>query len=103
MNELNKPGPSQSWLFTDENPDSIDDAVLYTYYGYTSGTGQFTEMPGSDHGGSVGISSADGHSEIHKWRDSKTLHKVNYGPPYTQINVVNSVDLAWLAERTPRP
>lgn len=100
--QLINPGPSDSWLFTDENPDSIDDSILYTYYGYTSGTGQFTEMPGSNHGDANGISFADGHAEIHKWQDHTTLHKVNY-TTYQKVNVFNNADLAWIARHTPRP
>ncbi len=100
--QLIHPGPSDSWLFTDENPDSIDDSILYTYYGYTSGTGQFTEIPGSNHGGANGISFTDGHAEMHKWQDSTTLHKVNYSV-YQKVSVLNNVDLAWMAQHTPRP
>ena len=29
MGDLQTPGPSDSWVFTDEHPDSIDDAILY--------------------------------------------------------------------------
>lgn len=99
--DLNFPGPSESWVFTDEHPDSIDDTVLYTDAGATNGTGQFTELPSSDHGGACGITFADGHSEIHKWKDPATVRKITYGL-VQRVAVTDNQDLAWLARRTPR-
>jgi hypothetical protein len=44
---------------------------------------------------------ADGHSEIHKWRDATTLHPVKY-TTVNQVSVTKNADLAWLAVHTPR-
>jgi prepilin-type processing-associated H-X9-DG protein len=99
--DLIAPGPSMSWVFIDEHPDSIDDAILYTNAGLTNGTGVFTELPACDHGGACGVGFADGHAEVHKWRDPTTAHIVKY-QTINQVSVVNNVDLAWLAQRTPR-
>jgi prepilin-type N-terminal cleavage/methylation domain-containing protein/prepilin-type processing-associated H-X9-DG protein len=100
--DLVNPSPADSWVFTDEHPDAIDDGILYTDAACTTGTGSFTELPSSDHGGSCGMGFADGHSEIHKWRDPNTLRPVVYNQANgQQISVVNSPDLAWLAARTP--
>jgi prepilin-type processing-associated H-X9-DG protein len=101
MSDLNAPGPSASWVFIDEHPDSIDDGVLYINPACTNGTGVFTELPGSLHGGSCGISFADGHAEIHKWVDPTTVHPVTF-TAVNQVSVNNNSDLAWLAQRTPR-
>jgi prepilin-type N-terminal cleavage/methylation domain-containing protein/prepilin-type processing-associated H-X9-DG protein len=102
MSDLNKPGPSQSWLFLDEHADSIDDGVLYTNPGEASGTGKFTELPSSDHNGACGISFADGHSEIHKWVDPQTTLPVIYNQQARQnIAVVQDKDLSYLANATP--
>jgi prepilin-type N-terminal cleavage/methylation domain-containing protein/prepilin-type processing-associated H-X9-DG protein len=63
--DFHNPGPSDVWVFSDEHPDSIDDGAMYTAnYGVT----EFTEIPGSQHGGACGMAYADGHTEIHKWR-----------------------------------
>lgn len=107
--DLNLPGPSSTWVFTDEHPDAIDDGVLYTFYGYTNGTGSFTELPGSQHGGNCGMSFADGHAVIHKWISAATKVPIIYPPQnyrsgYSQdISVISNPDLAWLAQCTPRP
>jgi prepilin-type N-terminal cleavage/methylation domain-containing protein/prepilin-type processing-associated H-X9-DG protein len=101
--QLNNPGPSQSWVYLDEHPDSLDDPILYTYSGYTNGTGQFTELPAANHSRAVGISFADGHSEIHKWAGSNIVLPVIYSTAGRQkINVTTDPDLAWLARHTPQ-
>jgi prepilin-type N-terminal cleavage/methylation domain-containing protein len=103
MSSLTAPGPSDSWVFIDENPDSIDDAILYTSVRNTNGYGSFIELPSSDHAGACGVALADGHAEIHKWKDPRTLHKVVYGS-FQRVDITGtpSVDLAWLAQHTPR-
>jgi prepilin-type N-terminal cleavage/methylation domain-containing protein/prepilin-type processing-associated H-X9-DG protein len=101
MSDLTVPGPSSSWVFIDEHPDSIDDGILYINPACTNGTGVFTELPGSLHGGACGVSFADGHAEIHKWADPTTTHGVTY-TTLNQVSVSNNRDLAWLAQRTPR-
>lgn len=102
MGDLLIPGPSDSWLFTDEHPDSIDDAILYSNPGSTNGIGEFTELPSSDHGGSCGMGFADGHAEVHRWKDSRTVRPVTY----TKVQRISigtfSIDLAWIAAHTPR-
>jgi prepilin-type N-terminal cleavage/methylation domain-containing protein/prepilin-type processing-associated H-X9-DG protein len=103
MSDLQRPGPTMTWVFIDEFPDSIDDATMYINPAATNGTGVFTELPGSDHGGACGVGFADGHAEIQKWRDPTTVRRVQYIQYVHRINVSNNRDLAWLAERTPRP
>ena len=102
MSDLTVPGPSESWLFTDEHADSIDDAILYSNPGSTNGIGEFTELPSSDHGGSCGMGFADGHAEVHKWRDGRTVRGVTYGKVQRVQMSTFSPDLAYIAARTPR-
>ncbi len=100
MGDLANPGPSKSWVFIDEHPDSIDDEILYVNPAEKNGTGVFTELPASYHNSACGVSFADGHAELHKWVDPKTIHNVTY-TTINQVNVTLSPDLAWLAQRTP--
>jgi len=100
MGDLIAPGPSMSWVITDEHPDSIDDGILYINPACINGTGVFTELPGSLHGNACGVSFADGHAEIHRWADPTTRHPVKFSS-LNQVNVSNNKDLAWLAQRTP--
>ena len=103
MSQIRVPGPADSWVFTDENPDSIDDSILYTDPYASGGTGQFTELPGSEHAGGCGVGFADGHAEVHRWSDPRTFHKVTY-VQYQRVSISGtpSPDLAWMAYHTPR-
>ena len=95
------PGPSDSWVITDEHPDSVDDALLYTA---SYAVNQFTELPGNQHGGGCGISFADGHAEIHKWVDSvMTSHRtVSYTTVQRVSCSISDADMVWLAAHTPQ-
>lgn len=103
--DFHYPGPSDSWVFTDEHPDSIDDTILYTAsYPTTS----FTELPGNQHGGGCGLAFGDGHAEIHRWKGVvMTTHRtVMY---QTAVGVTQQVpcasddiDMGWLASHTPQ-
>jgi len=107
-NQLRNPGPSDSWVFTDEHPDSIDDGILYIppLFGTESAFGVFVELPSNLHNGADGISFADGHAEIHKWLDPRTGGKgvqfQSTSGDTSRINMVpNNPDLMWLAQHTP--
>jgi len=107
--DFHSPGPSDVWVFTDEHPDSIDDAVLYdANYPDT----MFTELPGSQHAGACGMGFADGHAEIHKW-----LGPVGSAPVIYMNNTGQSIanggrqrvpclttdpDMNYLAQHTPQ-
>jgi len=105
--QLRNPGPSDSWVFTDEHPDSIDDGILYIAPTQQDPTfGKFTELPSSLHNGADGMSFADGHAEIHKWLDPRTggkgiLYRSTSGDT-SRINMApNNPDLLWLCQHTP--
>ena len=98
--DFHTPGPSDVWVFSDEHPDSIDDALLYNAnYAVTS----FTELPGTQHAGACGITFADGHSAVHKWT-GPTLIK-NQNVSFTTVQQVscpiNDADMIWLSQHTP--
>ena len=101
---FHNPSPTDSWLFTDENPDFIDDGALFVDIRTPAitGNGTFSEMPGSDHGDACGIAFADGHTEIHKWLEGSTVWKVGYQFHTGAINVTGNRDLAWLTQHTPQ-
>jgi len=60
---LNCPGPSQAFVFCEENICSLNDGYLQV----NSGTPVFPDVPGSYHVWNNGFSFADGHAELHKW------------------------------------
>src|SRR5207302_8178322 len=62
------PGPSTTFVFLDECPDSINDGLLQV--NMTVNT--WSDIVGSLHCGGGGLSFADGHAETHKWQDALT-------------------------------
>jgi prepilin-type processing-associated H-X9-DG protein len=100
MSELVTPPPVMAWVLVDEHPDSINDSMLYVNQTLPLASAEWVDWPACYHDGACGFSFADGHSEIHKWRDGRTIVPVSY----TTINnlaVPQSVDFGWLAQRTP--
>jgi prepilin-type N-terminal cleavage/methylation domain len=75
---LNRPGPSKVWVVLDEHPDSINDFIFQFRPGYQQAAYQWQDMPSSHHNGAGGLSFADGHSEIRKWKDPRTKQAVKY-------------------------
>ena len=83
------PQPSDIFVFLDEHPDSIDDGYFLDSYS-DSGPPTWTDLPASYHNGAGSFAFADGHSELHRWRNKSTIQPaVAYGinPPLPmQIN-----------------
>ena len=93
LGDFGRPGPSQVWVFLDEDDRSLNDG------GFAVGmrTAEWIDWPGSYHNKANGFSFADGHSEIHKWKDPRTIIKGNTAG---RLAVPNSVDYLWIKERT---
>jgi len=74
--DLVRPGPANIFVMNDENGASINDGQFATemtdYDPLDWTTKSFVDCPASYHNKANGLSFADGHSEIHKWRDSRT-------------------------------
>jgi prepilin-type N-terminal cleavage/methylation domain-containing protein/prepilin-type processing-associated H-X9-DG protein len=98
--DISIPGPSMTFVFIDENANSIDD-------GYFAGTpglpNKWINVPSTRHGNASGLSFADGHAEIRGWKDSVVLSqnagnvRVTGGPTFASDP--NSGDNAWLEQR----
>jgi prepilin-type N-terminal cleavage/methylation domain-containing protein len=63
------PNPANFYVILDEHPDSINDGYFKTDADPIA-TGQWNDLPASNHGGAAGFSFSDGHSEIHKWKST---------------------------------
>jgi prepilin-type N-terminal cleavage/methylation domain-containing protein/prepilin-type processing-associated H-X9-DG protein len=100
--DMTKPTPVNLWVLIDESPDSVNDgamAVRMDPYG-----GIWQDIPSVLHNGGCAFTFADGHSEIHKWKDSRTLSlKVKYSPASYAVGQPNNNDIKWIQERTSAP
>jgi len=64
----------------------------------------FYDLPGFYHHYSCGFSFADGHSEIHRWRDGRTYPPlVPGGQVNDQFDSPRNQDVAWLQDHSSRP
>jgi prepilin-type N-terminal cleavage/methylation domain-containing protein/prepilin-type processing-associated H-X9-DG protein len=106
MSDLTDPGPSLTWLFLDEREDSINDGEMVVgMFGYPNQPSQWTmvDYPASYHGGAGGFSFVDGHSEIKRWQDGRTMPVLKKGQKLS-LNVPspNNRDVFWMMDRSTR-
>ncbi len=112
------PGASKTFVFIDERSDCINWGNFETdMLGYPSPGGSAVpssyewneDLPASYHHNACGISFADGHSEIHRWKDPRTM------PPLVMGTLTGgkgsgmtwpaaySVDVTYMQDITARP
>ncbi|MBI2926016.1 MAG: hypothetical protein HYY24_09955 [Verrucomicrobia bacterium] len=61
------------------------------------------DIPASYHHRAGTLSFADGHSEIHRWLDARTMAPIRRGVSWeAAIDSPNNRDILWLQERTTR-
>jgi prepilin-type N-terminal cleavage/methylation domain-containing protein len=105
--ELQVPGPARVFVFLDMREDSIDMGNFGTRMaGWPDRPSQygFYDLPGFYHHLACGFSFADGHSEIHRWRDSRTIPPLVQGGLFPDIfNSPNNPDVSWLQDHATRP
>lgn len=90
------PGPSTTWVFLDEHPDSINDGLFGVYMTQN----RWDDVPASYHNGACGFSFADGHAEIKKWRDPQTIAPVRKISPASPTGTVSINDIRWMQDRS---
>jgi len=95
------PGPSETWVFLDEHPDSMNDAGFFNPH-----QTQFVDVPATYHNGAAGFAFADGHAEIHKWKKSLSsgrARQVKFTDGADMPGLIQSkardMDLSWLSYR----
>jgi prepilin-type N-terminal cleavage/methylation domain-containing protein/prepilin-type processing-associated H-X9-DG protein len=109
--ELSRPGADRVFVFIDEREDAVNYGnYLQDMSGYSPNIPaiyRWLDLPAAYHGNAGGLSFADGHSEIHKWRDGRTSRPINDGGVIfdgsTPIASPNSIDVAWMQDHTTRP
>jgi len=107
MTELINPGPSEIFVFLDMRQDSIDVgnfAVNMTGWPNQPANFGFYDLPGFYHHLACGFSFADGHSEMHRWHDGRTMPPLLPEADITdQYSSPNNPDVAWLQIHATRP
>ena len=95
--DLSTIGPVNCFVLLDENPWSINDGWFCTDINVG-----WVDKPATYHNNACGFSFADGHCEIHKWRDGALI---NYnGPLNTGVAATPGIgDIAWLMSHASIP
>ena len=97
------PSPSALWVYVDEQPDSINDAMLAVQMASDAIGSGIIDFPASYHDHACGFGFADGHSEIHKWTGSTMIEpSLENGNDHslTCRDSGDVADLGWLQLRT---
>jgi prepilin-type N-terminal cleavage/methylation domain-containing protein/prepilin-type processing-associated H-X9-DG protein len=113
LSQLASPGgpPDKIFVFLDEREDCINwgnfgtvmlgfpDPVNPTLYQFLQ------DLPAFYHNRAAGFSFADGHSEIQRWRDDRTMPPLHTGTTSSAtvpVLVPRDVDVAWLQDHSTR-
>jgi prepilin-type N-terminal cleavage/methylation domain-containing protein len=88
-----KPGPATTFTILDEDKNSINDGGFATVGPKDPPLYQMIDWPSTGHGQACGFAFGDNHSEIHRWKDKRT---VLLGPGYTATQTGN-LDVWWMA------
>jgi prepilin-type N-terminal cleavage/methylation domain-containing protein/prepilin-type processing-associated H-X9-DG protein len=91
---------SKTWIFCDENSDSINDGFICPPLSDGDVT-TWSDVPASYHNGAAGFTFADGHAEIHKWMDTSTCHPVEGNDSWLPLQDTppNFTDIRWVESR----
>jgi prepilin-type processing-associated H-X9-DG protein len=101
------PAPSETWLLITEREDSINDGYFVVdMKGYVDGgapgrSTKIVDYPAHYHNRASALAFADGHAEIHRWLDARTIPAFAKGRELT-LNVPSPAnrDVLWLQERS---
>jgi prepilin-type N-terminal cleavage/methylation domain-containing protein len=109
LTDMNDPGPSRTWVLADEREDRINYGNCFTdMTGYPSSplSWRFNfDMPAFYHHRAAGFSFADGHAEIKKWMDDRTMPAIQTGGSWSAVQYTPSPrnpDIAWLQDHSTR-
>jgi len=104
LSEMVRPGPTMTFVFLEEREDSINDGFFIVQMdSYPNiATTVMVDFPASYHGRAADFAFADGHAEIHKWKDARTYPPLTPGNLQLNVPHPNSKDVFWMQEHSTR-
>ncbi len=99
--DLTAPGPAKTFVFIDMRPDAINwSNFMQDMTGYSPndpGSYTFADVPGMYHNRAAGFSFADGHTEMKRWMDSRTIRPLFPNGQIASLGASpNNPDIGWL-------
>ncbi len=89
--------PSQTFVFLEEHPDTINDGF---FMNRLDDGAKWGNLPASYHNNNGNFSFADGHAETHRWVAASTLVPATKGALPTGTPAEPTTDWDWLKERS---
>jgi prepilin-type N-terminal cleavage/methylation domain-containing protein len=110
LTDMLDPGPARTWVLMDEREDRINYGNAFTdMTGYADKPASWRfhfDFPGSYHHRAAGFSFADGHAELKRWLDERTMPPLQRGSTlfYSEeyIPSPRNPDIFWLQDRSTR-
>jgi len=84
--------PARVWVFLDEDERSLNDGS----FAVRASVAEWIDYPGTYHNNGGGLAFADGHSEVRRWKDSRTKAP----NPIARVSATGSIDWQWLLDNT---
>jgi prepilin-type N-terminal cleavage/methylation domain-containing protein/prepilin-type processing-associated H-X9-DG protein len=105
LTSMISPGPSDLWVFLDEQGDSINDGFfLVDMVDSTTPTPMWFDRPAAYHGGTGAFAFADGHAESRTWRDPVITPDPVLGQTISHANAtISAGDIGWITMHTTTP
>jgi prepilin-type N-terminal cleavage/methylation domain-containing protein len=91
------PSPADLFIFVDEDENSIDNGSFDVCMNKPT---SMVSWPATRHNYAASLTFADGHGEIHKWRDGRTKKKTPHGLGLTPQGTPDNPDILWLQQHT---
>jgi len=100
MSDLTAMSPSLAYVFIDEHPDSLNygDFAVAMNDGVAATSIHIIDYPASSHNRAGGLSFADGHVEVHKWVDARTVKPLTMKPMTLVVPSAGNRDMVYLSE-----
>jgi hypothetical protein len=104
LSDMTLPAPAKLWVLIDENPDSINDGAFAVGMDWPT-TSVWADVPSILHDAGCSFAFADGHYELHKWSDRRTLAmNPTYSTTFSYVfSQPNNLDIKWVQDRTTAP
>jgi prepilin-type processing-associated H-X9-DG protein len=101
MSSLQHPGPADTWVFIDEREDSINDGWFAVDMVHQGPAAEWVDIPANYHNRAASLAFADGHAQIRKWVDDRTMPQLLHGVPVVKKqSCPNNPDVNWLQSHT---
>jgi prepilin-type N-terminal cleavage/methylation domain-containing protein len=110
LSDVVDPAPARTWLFMDQREDSVNwgnyITVMHGWPDRPQDMRFIEDFPASYHHRAGGLSFIDGHAEIHRWVDPRTMPPLRKGSNALFLRGLvpspNNSDIRWLQERATR-